>query len=135
MYEVSKCAPQEALRDLDKAFNNFYRGLKEGTDVGFPKFKKRGEHDSFRLTGTIKIKGKAIQLPRLGTIRLKEVPKIRGRILSATVSREADRWFVSISDAHQRKKERSNTCKKHSRDNVFSLLNRHQDPIERRIIV
>jgi len=97
MYEVSKCAPQEALRDLDKAFKNFYRGLKEGTGTGFPKFKKKGEHDSFRLTGTIKIKGKAIQLPRLGTIRLKEVPKIRGRILSATISREADRWYVSIS--------------------------------------
>jgi len=23
MYEVSKCAPQEALRDLEKAFKNF----------------------------------------------------------------------------------------------------------------
>lgn len=28
MYEVSKCAPQEALRDLDKAFNHFFRGIK-----------------------------------------------------------------------------------------------------------
>src|SRR5437016_2897192 len=25
MYEVSKCSPQEALRDLDKAFKNFFR--------------------------------------------------------------------------------------------------------------
>src|SRR5215467_6050021 len=25
MYEVSKCAPQEALRDLEKAFKNFFR--------------------------------------------------------------------------------------------------------------
>jgi len=28
MYEVSKCAPQEALRDLDKAYKNFFRSLK-----------------------------------------------------------------------------------------------------------
>src|SRR5271163_2425295 len=42
MYEVSKCAPQEALRDLDKAFNNCLRGIKEGAEVGFPKFKKKG---------------------------------------------------------------------------------------------
>lgn len=41
MYEVSKCAPQEALRDLNRAFQNFYRGLKEGKRVGFPKNKKK----------------------------------------------------------------------------------------------
>lgn len=97
MYEVSKCAPQEALRDLDRAFKNFFTGLKAGTKVGFPKFKKKGVHDSFRLTGTIKIKGKAVQLPRLGVIHLKEEPYVGGRILSATVNREADRWFVSLS--------------------------------------
>ncbi|ABZ85562.1 transposase, is605 family, orfb [Heliomicrobium modesticaldum Ice1] len=97
MYEVSKCAPQEALRDLDKAFKNFFRGLKLGQKVGFPRFKKKGQDDSFRLTGAIKVNGKAVQLPRLGVIRLKEEPWIRGRILSATVSREADRWFVSLA--------------------------------------
>lgn len=97
MYEVSKCAPQEALRDLDRAFKKFFYGLKNGAKVGFPRFKKKGVHDSFRLTGSIKIKQKAVQLPRLGVIRLKEEPKIDGRILSATVSREADRWFVSLT--------------------------------------
>jgi putative transposase len=55
MYEVSKCAPQEALRDLDKAYNNYFRGLKQNQSVGLPKFKKKGEKDSFRLTGTIKV--------------------------------------------------------------------------------
>ena len=97
MYEVSKCAPQEALRNLDKAFQNFYRGLKRGQRIGFPKFKKKGIHDSFRLTGTIRICGKRIQLPRLGILRLKEAPNITGRILSAIISRKADRWFASIS--------------------------------------
>jgi putative transposase len=98
MYEVSKCAPQEALRDLDRAFQNFYRGLKQGKPVGFPKFKRKGKHDSFRLTGTIKIDGNTIQLPRLGKLRLKETPVIiKGKVLSATVSRQADRWFVSLT--------------------------------------
>lgn len=97
MYEVSKCAPQEALRDLDMAFRNFFRGLKEGRKIGYPKFKKKGRHDSFRLTGTIKVLDLAVQLPRLGTIRLKEHPQVQGRILSATVSREADRWFLSLT--------------------------------------
>ena len=97
MYEVSKCAPQEALRDLDRAFRNFFQGLKQGKKVGFPKFKKKGRHDSFRLTGTIKVESNTIQLPRLGKLRLKEFSQVNGKILSATVSREADRWFVSLS--------------------------------------
>ncbi|AEJ42019.1 RNA-guided endonuclease InsQ/TnpB family protein [Alicyclobacillus acidocaldarius] len=97
MYEVSKCAPQEALRDLDRAFQHFFRGLKEGRRVGFPRFKKKGRDDSFRLTGSIRVLDNAIQLPRLGRIRLKEKPHVEGRILSATVKREADRWYVSLS--------------------------------------
>jgi len=97
MYEVSKCAPQEALRDLDKAFNNFYRGLKSGKKAGFPKFKKKGIHDSFRLTGSIHIYERSTWLPRIGEIRTKEYTDLKGRILSATVSKEADRWFVSFT--------------------------------------
>jgi putative transposase len=96
MYEVSKCAPQEALRDLDKAYNNYFLGLKQNQSVGLPKFKKKGEKDSFRLTGTIKVNSKEVQLPRLGVIRLKEKPQVEGKILSATLSKEADRWYVSI---------------------------------------
>jgi len=97
MYEISKCAPQEALRDLDRAFKNFYRGLKEGKRVGFPKYKKKGIHDSCRLTGTIKVHEQSIQLPRLGVIRLKEKTQVEGKILSTTLSRQADRWYVSIT--------------------------------------
>ena len=93
MYEVSKCAPQEALRDLDRAFRNFFEGR-----AAFPRFKKKGFHDSFRLTGTIKVFPKHVQLPRLGKLRVKEeTAKFKGRILSATVSREADRWYVSLA--------------------------------------
>jgi putative transposase len=97
MYEVSKCAPQEALRDLDRAFRNFFRGRKEGRKVGFPRFRKKGRDDRFRLTGSIRIQGRAVQLPRLGCLRLKEEPQVQGRILSATVRREADRWYVSLT--------------------------------------
>ena len=102
MYEVSKCAPQEALRDLDKAFQHFFRGIKQKKKIGFPKFKKKGIHDSFRLTGTIKLNEKSVQLPRLGSIRLKEVSKFQGKILSATLSREADRWYVSLTVEEER---------------------------------
>ena len=97
MYEVSKCALQEALRDLDKAMRHFFRGIKEGVPVGFPKFKKKGSAASFRLTGAIKVNEKSVTLPRLGEIRLKEETRVQEHILSATVTRTADRWFVSLT--------------------------------------
>src|SRR5215471_12726877 len=72
MYEVSKCAPQEGLRNLDNAFRHFFRRCqlkKEGRlkgKVGYPQFKsKKKGLGSFRLTGSILILPKAIQLPRL----------------------------------------------------------------------
>lgn len=105
MYQVSKCAPQEALRDLDKAYSNFFRSCKKGSGKkGFPKFKsKHKSSNSFRLTGTIKtvLGGRYLQLPRLGKIKLKErgylpSPSTSVKILSATVSERAGRWFVSL---------------------------------------
>lgn len=99
MYDVSKCAPQEALRNLDTAFKNMQRRIKNHeSEKGFPKFKKKGKHDSFSLNGSVKVMGKYIQLPRIGFVRTKEtLDKFKGRILGATVSKEADRWYCSLS--------------------------------------
>jgi len=106
MYEVSKCAPQEALRNLDNAFAHFFRraqlkqqGKLRGK-VGYParKSKKRGL-GGFRLTGAIVVSPGAIQLPRLGRLRLKErgyLPAGGVKILSATVTEQAGRWYVSV---------------------------------------
>src|SRR5262245_19237670 len=105
MYEVSKCAPQEALRNLDAAFAHFFRRVqlqREGKlrgKVGYPqrKTRKRGL-GSFRLTGSIAMFADAIQLPRLGRLRLKERSYLptTAKILSATVSEQAGHWYVSI---------------------------------------
>jgi len=99
MYETSKCAPQEKLRDLDKAFKAFWMGRKKGRKVGFPKFKRKGDGGGFRLYGAIRVEDdlRHVTLPRIGSIRVKEsMEKFRGRILSATVRHEAERWFVSL---------------------------------------
>jgi putative transposase len=105
MYEVSKCAMQEALRDLDNAFKHFFRRLalkKQGKlkgKVGYPVFKKKSKAiGSFRLTGAIHVFEDAVQLPRLGRLRLHEhgyLPS-NAQVLSAAVSEKAGRWFVSI---------------------------------------
>ena len=109
MYEVSKCAPQEALRDLDRAFQHFFRRCKQGDASqrkGFPRFKSRKRGiGGFRLTGTIKVSedGRHVQLPKLGLLRVKERGYLPGpdcddvRILSATVTEQAGHWFVSLA--------------------------------------
>jgi len=101
MYGVSKCAMQEALRNLDKAYQNFFRRVKSGDKKkGFPKFKSRKQGiGSFRLTGAIHVEDGQIKLPRLGWLRLKErgyIPTEGVHVLSATVSERAGRWFASI---------------------------------------
>jgi len=113
MYEVSKCAPQEALRDLDAAYKNFFRRVelkKQGKwrgKLGFPTFKKKSKGiGSFRLTGSIRVFEKSVQLPRLGTVRLHEKKYIPtdAKILSATISEQAGRWFVSIQVEEEQEK-------------------------------
>jgi putative transposase len=99
LYEVSKCAPQEALRDLDRAYANWWRSPKQGRRVGRPRFKKKGHcPERFRLTGAIRVEQDAVVLPRIGRVRTKEATgKFCGRILSASCRREADRWYVALT--------------------------------------
>jgi putative transposase len=108
LYATSKCAPQEALRNLERAFAPYFRRCKlkrQGQwrrqgKLGYPRFKtkKRGL-GSFRLTGTIVVLPDAIQLPRLGRLRLNErdyLPANEVKVHSATVSEHAGRWYISI---------------------------------------
>ncbi len=115
MYEVSKCAPQEALRDLEKAYARFLKNRqklaikarkrkreprRDGMPWGFPRFKSRKRGiGSLRLTGHIHAFDKAIHLPRIGQVRLEEkgyLPTEGVHVFSATVSERAGRWFVSL---------------------------------------
>ena len=112
--ENSKCCYQEAFRNLERALGDFVKskkGLRKGRKLGFPRRKRKGKaRDSFRLTGTIRCAGATVTLPRLGTVRAHEdtgklasrITAGTARILSATVSRTAQRWFVSFTVEEQR---------------------------------
>jgi len=100
--EVSKCAPQEAFRDLEKAFKAWRAGRGK-----LPRFKRKKltPDNTARLTGSIRVLPRHIQLPRIGRVRSKEategllrlLEEGKARILSATLSREADRYYVSLT--------------------------------------
>lgn len=92
MLEVTKCAPQMAIIQLGQAFQNFFAGR-----ARYPRFRKKGVQDRFTLTNDqFDIDGCRIRIPNLGWVRMRETLRFTGKILSATISRVADRWFVSI---------------------------------------
>lgn len=93
MLEVTKNAPQMAIIQLGQAFQNFFAGR-----ARYPQFRKKGVHDRFTLTNDqFDIDGSRIRIPNLGWVRMRETLRFAGKIMSATVSRVADRWFVSIA--------------------------------------
>jgi putative transposase len=108
-HENSKCAYQESFRDLNRALRDYVkskRGERKGRKLGFPRFKKRGKaRDSFRLTGALRCDHASVTLPRLGTIATHESTRKlarrldsgTARILSATISRTAQRWYVAFT--------------------------------------
>ncbi len=90
-YNSSKCAPQQALRDLDSAWKRFLKVKGSGA----PKPKKKFVRDGFYLDGSIQVKDGFIQLPRIGSVRLHEaVPN--QQIKNVRITRSADSWFVSF---------------------------------------
>ena len=90
---------------MNGAFERFFEGLSgEGPKSGYPRFKRKGERDSARLY-EVTLEERHIRLPMIGRVRLKETRSGRGfegRILSATVRRRADRWFVSLTVERER---------------------------------
>jgi putative transposase len=91
-YEVSKCAPQYALRQLREAWDRCFKKIS-----GVPNFKKKGRQDSFTLDGSIKLLGSnRIKVPIIGGLKTYErLPQLEV-IKSVTISRQADRWFISF---------------------------------------
>lgn len=96
--EVDSKALQSSLQDLENAYNNFFRSIKNNKKSGFPKFKsKKNNKKSFKTKTRIKILEDKIQLPKLGLIKCKISKKVEGRIISAFVSQNASgRYFVTI---------------------------------------
>jgi len=93
MLEVTKNAPQMAIIQLGQAFQNFFAGRAK-----YPKFRKKGVHERFSLTNDqFSVEGQHIRIPNLGWVRMRESLRFTGKILSATVSRVADKWYVSIA--------------------------------------
>ncbi len=86
---------QQTLKDLERAYANFF-----AKRADFPRFKKKGQSDSFRYPDPKQIKldqaNSRIFLPKLGWIRYRNSRDVLGEVRNATVSQSCGKWFVSI---------------------------------------
>lgn len=113
-------------RGLD-AWSKSRKGVRKGPKVGFPQPKGKRARRSFRVTtGAFGVTDERhIRLPRIGVIRTKE-PTVKllrqleagtARILSATVSKAAGRWYVSFGC----EVEREQPERRHAGDQVVGV--------------
>jgi putative transposase len=100
--EVDATALQSSLKDLDIAYQNFFRRVKNGNNqCGFPRFKsKKDNNKSYKckmVGSNIKLLSSHVQLPKLGIVKCAVSKQLEGRILSATVRQNpSGKYFVSI---------------------------------------
>ncbi|MEM9279068.1 MAG: hypothetical protein AAGA76_10885 [Pseudomonadota bacterium] len=88
--DITKNAPLMAVIQLGKELDDFFHGR--------AKHPKKGVHGRFTLANCqFAANASHIRIPNLGWVRMREALRFKGKIMSATVSRVADRWFVSIT--------------------------------------
>lgn len=104
--EIDSCALQACVYNLDDAFQKFFRGN------GYPKFRAKGVHDSFRTNNTLNtyknkkyetirvdFNKRIITLPKLKEVKFRgyrTTKEIVGKIKSATISKDTNKYFVSV---------------------------------------
>ena len=84
---------QQSLKDLESAFKNFF-----AKRADFPKFKRKGEKDSFRFPQGCKLEqhNNRIWLPKIGWVRYRNSCNVSGSLKNVTVSRKCGKWYVSV---------------------------------------
>ena len=92
---IHRDAHAQPFAHLAKAWSRFFAAIKAGKPAHEPQFKKKGRcRDSFYIANdTFSLDGQTIRLPRIGEVAMTEALRFEGKILGATVSRTADRWF------------------------------------------
>ena len=88
---------QQSLKNLDAGFLNFFRNARSNRKAGFPRFKCKGVHDSFRYPQGVKVEEDKVYLPKIGWVRFRKSREIEGIVKQTTILQETGHWYVSFS--------------------------------------
>lgn len=98
--EVSSRVTRNAIDDLDRAYQHFFRRVKaKAKKLGYPQFKKKNVDDAFALREPSKfaVDGRELRIEKLKTrIQLRQRLRFTGKTKQATISKRAGRFYVSI---------------------------------------
>lgn len=96
--EIPWAVPNNALQDLNNAFQHFFRRVKNGEKPGYPQFKsKKRSKPSFCIEGrAVQFVGKRVKLPKLGWVRTRQELRFPGKLISARFAKHAGHWYVSV---------------------------------------
>lgn len=96
--DVHRDAHADAFARLGKAWGKFFADMKNGIKAHAPKFKRKGQcQDSFYIANDkLTLEEHRVRLPVIGWVMMKEAPRFGGKVLGATVSREAGKWYLSV---------------------------------------
>ena len=100
-YEYPSCVGQQAIMDLRKGYDAFFRRVKKGENPGYPKFKGRHTPNSFRLTNVVvrdnHINANRVTLPKAyGDARIGSITRHSGRLLSTSISESGGKWYAAM---------------------------------------
>jgi putative transposase len=102
--EIDSQSQQQTLRDLESAFQHFFRRVRNGEKKkGFPKFKsKKTDTPRFRIPQRVALQDSRISVPKIGLINAIVHRPLVGVTKSATFKREAcGHWYVSLLTEQQ----------------------------------
>lgn len=91
---------QNVLKQLDKAFQAFFRRIKQGDRPGFPRFKGKDRFHSitFPMYGNgIKLKSGKLYIQNVGHVRIKLHRNLEGKIKTVTIKKQNGRFYTFFS--------------------------------------
>jgi putative transposase len=100
LFECGVTVCRGTLMRLDRAFSAFYRRCHIGETPGYPRFKAASRFDSVQWEDTdgwgLDTETKRLRLMGIGHVKLRMHRPLRGTPKAITVSRQGQRWWVSI---------------------------------------
>src|SRR5579864_6061077 len=100
--DIHSQVQQDVLKRLDKAFDAFFRRLKNGQTPGYPRFKSGDRYDSFTYPQAgYEIRGGRLWLSKIGHLKIKLHRPITGQIKTCTIKREGQQWYAVFSAAYE----------------------------------
>jgi len=98
---------QDVLFRVDRAFQAFFRRVKAGEKLGYPRYKSEGRYDSITYPQQpgFQLTEQGLKLSKIGTVKIRLHRVIQGNIKTCTVRRDGGKWYACFSVEYETDKK------------------------------